>query len=59
MERLKRCIVGAGGACIACGVITIVVGLVTGILMLVQGGKLLGQREHCDMLREQLYGGDL
>lgn len=59
MERLKKCITGAGGACIACGVISIVVGLVTGIILLVQGGKLIGQRPHCDMLREQLYGGDL
>lgn len=59
MERLKKRITSAGSACIACGVITLVVGLVTGIMMLVQGGKLLGQRSHCDLLREQLYGGDL
>lgn len=59
MERLKKNITGAGGACIACGIITIVAGLATGIILLVQGGKLLAQRPHCDLLREQLYGGDL
>ena len=44
----------AGGANIAIGIISIVVGVTTGIILLVSGGKLLGAKKNYIMLRLEM-----
>ncbi len=43
-EHVYKVLGGAGALNIAFGIISIVVGLATGVLLIISGGKLLGSR---------------
>ncbi len=45
-EKVYKLLGGAGAINIAFGVILIVVGVATGVLLIVSGGKLLGSRKN-------------
>lgn len=45
-EKVYKTLGGAGAANIAVGIVVLVTGVVSGILMLVHGAKLLHSRKH-------------
>jgi hypothetical protein len=49
MSKLYRRMNASGAASITCGVISIIVGLTTGIILIASGGKLLAAKRHVDL----------
>lgn len=45
-EKVYKTIGSAGAANLAVGIVVLVCGIVSGILLIVQGGKLLKKRKH-------------
>ncbi|MBR1669699.1 MAG: hypothetical protein IJ695_03290 [Butyrivibrio sp.] len=45
-EKIYKVVGGAGALNIAFGIIAIVVGITTGVLLIISGGRLLASRKH-------------
>lgn len=49
LEKIYHKIVSAGAAGIVCGVITIITGVSVGVIMIVNGGRLLASKKDMEL----------
>ncbi len=49
MERIYHKVLSAGALSLACGIVAIVAGVSTGVLLIISGGKLLAAKKDMDI----------